>query len=317
MGRIAIIGYGAVGRAAAEAAVKAGHEVTVAQRSAPKDLPAGVRFAACDASDVDSVRRMAADANAEQIVLAVGFAYVGKVWRELWPQTMQATLTVCAERGARLVFVDNLYMYGPQTAPLREDMPLTAHGMKPATRAAITRLWMAEAEAGRVKTAALRAPDFYGPEVTLSHLGATGLAAIAAGKAATMIVPPDLPHAYAYVPDFGRGVVTLLEAPDACFNQAWHLPCAPVRTSRELLEMGAAALGRTARVTTLPFAVQGVAGLFAPMLREMAEMRFQWDRPYTVDWRKWAGRFWSDVTPHETGVPATMRSFTPAAAAAA
>lgn len=316
MARIVVFGFGAVGKAATVAAVAAGHEVMVAQRSAPADLPAGARFAACDVTSVEAVRQVAAAADAEQIVLAVGFAYTGAVWRDVWPKTMTAVLTVCAERRARLVFVDNLYMYGPQTAPLREDMPLTDHGAKPATRAAITRLWMAEAEAGRVKTAALRAPDFYGPGVMLSHLGATGLAAIAAGKAATMIVPPGLLHAYAYVPDFGRGVLTLLEAPDDCFGQAWHLPCPPVRTSREILEMGAAAIGRPARITTLPFAAQGIAGLFAPMLREMAEMRFQWDRPYTVDWRKWAGRFWSDPTPHETGVAATMRSFAPAAAAA-
>ncbi|MBU6372391.1 MAG: NAD-dependent epimerase/dehydratase family protein [Alphaproteobacteria bacterium] len=309
MTRIVIFGFGAVGKAAAEQAVQRGHEVTVAQRSAPNDLPAGAKFVSCDVTDVEAVRRAAAAANAEQIVLAVGFAYTGAVWREVWPKTMHAVLTVCAERRARLVFVDNLYMYGPQTAPLREDMPLTDHGAKPAARAAITRLWMAEAQAGRVKTAALRAPDFYGPGVTLSHLGATGLAAIAAGKAATMIVPPDMPHAYAYVPDFGRGVVTLLEAPDDCFGQAWHLPCPPVRTSRELLAMGAAALGRKPQISALPFAVQGVAGLFVPMLREMAEMRFQWDRPYTVDWSKWAGRFWSDATPHEVGVPAAVRSF--------
>ena len=38
---------------------------------------------------------------------------------------------------------------------------------------------------------------------------------------------PDMPHAFAYVPDIARAAVTLLDAPDDAFNQVWHVPCAP------------------------------------------------------------------------------------------
>jgi len=44
-------------------------------------------------------------------------------------------------------------------------------------------------------------------------------------------------------------------------------------------------------------------------MREMSEMQFQWNRPYQVDGRKFAQRFWSDVTPFEVGAPATALSF--------
>jgi hypothetical protein len=57
-------------------------------------------------------------------------------------------------------------------------------------------------------------------------------------------------------------------------------------------------------------------GLVSPMMREMAEMRFQWDRPYQVDWSRFAARFWSDPTPFEVGAPATARAFQAAAAQA-
>jgi nucleoside-diphosphate-sugar epimerase len=230
---------------------------------------------------------------------------------------MAATLAAAAARDARLVFVDNLYMYGPQNAPLREDMALVDCGGKPAVRAAITRQWMAEAQAGRVKVAALRAPDFYGPGVLQSHLGEVGFKAIAAGKPAALIARPDMPHAFAYTPDFGRGVATLIDAPDECFNQAWHLPCPPLQTPRELLALGAAAIGRKARIQALPPFLLGPMGLVSPFMREIGEMGFQWDRPYDVDWRKWAGRFWSDPTPHEVGTAETTRSFVDAASAAA
>jgi hypothetical protein len=42
-------------------------------------------------------------------------------------------------------------------------------------------------------------------------------------------------------------------------------------------------------------------------------MRFQWDRPYRVDARKFANQFWSDATPFEVGAPATALSFKNAA----
>lgn len=43
--------------------------------------------------------------------------------------------------------------------------------------------------------------------------------------------------------------------------------------------------------------------------REMAEMRFQWDRPYYVESSKFSARLWADATPFEKGAEATVRSF--------
>jgi len=230
---------------------------------------------------------------------------------------MENLIKVCEASHARMVFVDNLYMYGPQQDPLREDMPLTDDGIKPAVRAEVTRLWMAASAAGRVRVAALRAPDFYGPGVTQSHLGELAFGALADGKRATLIAPPDMPHDFAYVPDIARAVLSLLDASDDAFGQAWHMPCAPTRTPREILQLGADALPVKLRITALPLWLLPVIGIGSPMMREMAEMRFQWDRPYRVDAAKFAARFWSDVTPFETGARATALSFRTSAQALA
>jgi nucleoside-diphosphate-sugar epimerase len=235
--------------------------------------------------------------------------YVGALWREAWPRAMTNFVEGCAATGARLVFVDNLYMYGPQTRPLVETMALADFGIKPAARAAATRVWMAASEAGRLRVVALRAPDFYSPGAAQAHLGETAFGALARGKAAALIGSPDTPHDFAYVPDFARAVVTLLDAPDDAFGQAWHVPCAPTRTPREILALGAAALGARPRVSGLPIWALRPVGLFVPMLRELGEMRFQWDRPYRVDFSRFARRFWSDATPFEVGAPATALWF--------
>ena len=143
----------------------------------------------------------------------------------------------------------------------------------------------------------------------MSHLGETGLAAVARSKAATFAFSPDQPHDYAYVPDIGRALVTLLDAGDEAFGQAWHMPCAPTLSSREILLLGAACSKAKLRVRSLPPIGLNLLSPFVPFLRELREMRFQWDRPYRVDATKWTSQFWLDVTSIDAGVAATIASF--------
>ena len=172
---------------------------------------------------------------------------------------------------------------------------------------------MEAAAAGRARIAALRAPDFYGPGVGLSWLGDTTIGALAKGKAAAFIGSADIPHDYAYVPDVARAATTLLGAPDSAFGRAWHVPCAPIRTTRDILKIAADALGVRLRINAMPAWLLPPAGLISPFLRELREMRFQWDRPYRVDASRFANAFWSDATPFEEGVRETALSFRSAA----
>ena len=307
---ILVLGYGAVGRAVVAQLLGEGRHVRIAQRSRPADLPFAVPFTPCDVLDAASVT--AAVAGAAQVVVAIGFAYDGDLWASAWPRAMANLIAGCEASATRMVFIDNLYMYGAQTEALREDMPLPDIGKKPAARAAVTRLWQAATH--RVKIAALRAPDFYGPGVTLSHLGDMAFGALRRGKAAQMVVPADTLHDFAYVPDIARAAVLLLDAPDADFGQAWHMPCAPIETPRRIIEMGATAVGARPRLTAIPMALHPLLGLFIPMLRELREMRFQWDRHYAVDARRFTQRFGFLPTPFAIGAAATAQSFVGSAA---
>jgi nucleoside-diphosphate-sugar epimerase len=302
-----IIGFGAVGRATAAALLARGDNIRIAQRSRPTDLPPGAAWRTCDVLDAASVRH--AIDGAGQVVLAVGFTYDRKVWRAVWNLTMTHVIEACAATGARLVFVDNLYQLGPQTEPRREDMALTTKGAKPAILTAMTRIWTEAAAAGRVRVAVLRCTDFYGPDVPVSHIGSTALGALAQGKAAVLLAPPDTPHDFAYVPDIARAVITLLDAPDDAYGQVWNMPCAPTRTPRQILRLGAQALGVKPKITAIPLWLLPILGLFVPFMREVDDVRFTWDRPYEVDGTKFTRRFGFEVTPYEVGAPATALSF--------
>jgi nucleoside-diphosphate-sugar epimerase len=145
--------------------------------------------------------------------------------------------------------------------------------------------------------------------VCLSFLGDTSIGKLAQRKAAVFVGSPGVLHDYAYVPDVARAATTLLTAPDSAFGQAWHMPCAPTRTTRDILQIAADALDVNLRISAMPAWMLGPSAMFSPFLGELKEMRFQWDRPYQVDASRFKAAFWSDVTPLETGVPKTALAF--------
>lgn len=301
---IAVLGYGTVGRSVTDALAARGDRVRVIQRTPPAPLPDGVEFASADA--VTGAGLAEAMGAAQTLVCALGLPYSGKVFRRDWPRVAQNCLDACARTGARFLLADNLYMYGPQTTPLTENMPLDGGGNKPWARAEVTRLWQAAHSAGRVMVCAVRASDFYGPHAQNSMLVAQGIDRLLAGKPAQMAFPIDHPHDFTFVPDFARAIVQLIDAPEADWGQAWHVPNAPTRTTRDLLAMAAEIADVQLRVTVMPDLLRRSLGLFIPILSELEEMRFQWDRPYRVDCSKFSQHFGGIATPFEEGLAAVV-----------
>jgi nucleoside-diphosphate-sugar epimerase len=303
--RIAIAGFGPVGRALAPLLAARENAVRIVQRRSLRPVPPGCSFFSADLED--QAQAAGACSDVDTVVCCVGVVYVSSIYSRLWPVIMRNLLNGCDRSGARFVFADSLYMYGPQTGRLTEDMPLTTFGRKPRVRAEITRLWGEAHAAGRVRAVAVRASDFYGPDVSTSVISIQGVARLLAGKSALVPYPADNPHDFTYVPDFARALVSLIDAPDDAYGQAWHVPNAPTKSLREILLLAAKLAGVRPRVATLPSALAPIMGLFVKDIRELEEMRFQWDRPYLVDTSKFAARVWRDATPFEQGLEETVQ----------
>lgn len=304
---IPVIGYGAIGREVTQQLLEKGYKVRVIQRREPRDLPDGATFTAADAMDAAALAK--AVGPAKTIIYALGLPYDSKVWLEGWPRALAAILTACEKVGARMVYTDSMYLYGPKDQPLTEDMPPVDYGQKPKARAMATRLWQKAFEEGRVKTVAVRAPDFYGPGVATSILGATTFGRIARGKSAQVLISADHPHDIVHIRDFSRALITLAEAPDDAYGQAWHVPSPPTKTLREYLQFGADALGQPLKITVLPGWLAKIIGLFNPLVHEAMDLHFLMDRPHLVNSEKFKERFWSDVMPLEESIAETVRSF--------
>lgn len=280
---------GPVGSAVARTLLAKGRTVRCVSRRGRG--PEGAELVAGDAREA---KRYCEDADV--VYCCVGTLYPD--WLAFWPPVVDGL----AELGDRLVFADNLYGYGPQDEALAEDTPPNPVGRKPTMRAGH---WRQLLSAG---AALVRGSDFYGPGVRNAMLGDRVFPRALAGKAAQLVGDIDQPHAYTYVPDFARAMITIAEA-DGTRGQAWHVPNAPAQTTRAIVTKIFELAGRKPAFQVMPDWLVTALAWFSPLFREFKEMRFQWDRPYLVDHGKFATRFWSDATPLDEGLAATLDSF--------
>lgn len=300
-----VLGAGPVGRALTGQLVDRGHRVRVVTRRGTADVPHGVEVVAADLTS-SAEAELACD-GASTVYGCVGIEY--SKWPDQWPQLMEGMLSGASRASARLVFMDNCYMYGPVDGPMHEDLPLTDHGSKPATRSRVTQQWLAAHDAGKVEVVAVRASDFYGPGVSMAVLGDLTFGRVLHGKSAQVLGDPDLPHSYTYVPDIARALLTLGDAPPSACGQAWNVPNAAPASTRTVLEAFADEVGQDLRVQATPPWLVAALGVIKPDLREVREMLYQWDRPFIVDSTKFEDTFWSDPTPLDEGVRTTAASY--------
>jgi nucleoside-diphosphate-sugar epimerase len=221
---------------------------------------------------------------------------------------LQRGVLAAAERtGALLVVLENLYGYSPAGGrPMTEDLPLAATTVKGRTRAAMTAELLAAAEAGRVRLAIGRASDFFGPGVTQgSTLGERVFGNALAGKRGDFIGNPELPHTYSYVPDIAAGLATLGTDARAA-GQVWHLPGPQTVTTRALLDLVAREIGHPVGIRPVPKLAVRALGLVNPMLRELAEMAYEFDEPFVLDTSKYETVFGAAGTLLADAIAATL-----------
>lgn len=296
---------GAVGTALMGRLVARGDQVIGVCRSGRGDAPPGTRLVAADVADAGAA--IEAARGATTLYSCVGVDYTR--WPQLWPRIVDGLLAAAEHTGAPLVFADNLYSYGPQNQPLVETLPGTSHGVKPALRARLSARLLEAHAAGRARVALVRASDFYGPGALNAVLGARVFGRALAGKPARVLGDPDCPHTLSYVPDVARALETVAHGGPDGFGEIWHVPSAPALPVRTVVETVYRLAGRPPQLQAMPDWMLRAVALVSPLMRELQEMHFLWDRPYLVDHTKFAARFWSDYTPMDEGLRTTLEWF--------
>ncbi len=237
------------------------------------------------------------------VYLVIGFDYSLQVWKDKWPKLMKATIEACSKHKAKLVFFDNIYMYDSSAmGHIREDSPVNPSSQKGMVRREIADMVMDAVKAGSLTALIARAPDFYGPDNEKSFLMETVYKNLQKGKRPNWFMDATKKHSFIYTPDAAKATAILGNTPDA-FNQVWHLPTdSNPLTGHEWVALFNKEMNTTQKVMVLPMFMLRLLGLFIPLLREMPEMMYQYDRDYFFDSTKFKSRFNFTPVTNEMGV---------------
>ncbi len=272
----------------------------------PKPV-SGAEAVAADLSDRDQT--IAAVAGSSVVYLLAGLKYDRVVWQELWPRIMTNVIEACKRAQAKLIFFDNVYMYGTVDGAMTEQTAYAPCSKKGAIRAQIATELMDEVKAGNLTAIIARSADFYGPQTKTGVPNLLVLEPFAKGAAASWLVNADVPHSLTFTPDAARGIALLAER-ETAWNQVWHLPTSPnPPTGKEFIEMAAADFGVAPKYRVLSRPLLRVVGLFDATVRESYEMLYQSDRPYLFDSTKFASEFGFEGTPYPDGIRIAVDSY--------
>jgi nucleoside-diphosphate-sugar epimerase len=158
--RHVVFGTGAIGLATFDALRRRGESVRLVNRSGHARVPDDVEVVGGDARD--PLFTVAAARGAAVVYQTLSPPY--PQWTAQFPALQAGVLAAAEATGARLVSMENVYMYGrPNGQPLTEDRAHDAHTKKGQLRGRMSRELLAAHDAGRVQVAVGRASDYFGP----------------------------------------------------------------------------------------------------------------------------------------------------------
>jgi nucleoside-diphosphate-sugar epimerase len=227
----------------------------------------------------------------EIVYLTVGLPYDLGIWETTWPVVMRNVLEACMDTNARLVFFDNVYLYGKVNGWMTEETPVRPSSKKGEVRAKIVEMLMAEVTKRNLEALIARSADFYGPDTPLSVVSMMVFEKLARGKSAQWLVNDKVKHSFNYTPDAGKATALLGNTGNA-YNQVWHLPVdRNVLTGQEFIKLAAEAFqSRPKYMVAKKWLIQLLA-LFNKPLRENIEMLYQNESEYLFDSSKFDQAF--------------------------
>ena len=298
-----IVGAGAVGRGTARQLADAGHRVRLISRSGSGPSDRRLELVAADAADADRLIELADGAHA--IYNCANPPY--HRWSTAWPPLAASLLAAAEATGARLITMSNLYGYPAESSPMSATDELDAPTRKGAVRVSMWEQALAAHRAGRVRVSEARASDFFGPGLGDSaHLGDRVLPRLVRGKSISVLGKPDVVHSWSYIDDVCR-TLAVLGTDDRALGRAWHVPTAAPRTVEEMAAAVCAAAGvSSSKVRSIPTSIVRIVGLFSPIMRELPEMLYQFERPFVIDASDTTAVFGLEATPFEAQIDTTV-----------
>lgn len=294
---------GGAGRAICNALVERGHEVRGVARTTTNTPSDVVQNLAADISAAKGAHD--AVTGASVVYMAAQPAYTR--WVSEFPPMLRSVIDAVGDEGARLVMVDNLYMYAPGV-PLVENSPEDNETRKGRVRVHMSRMLRDAHDAGRTRVTIGRASDYFGPRSGNSAITTLVTSPGAQGKPMRWLGRLDKRHSAAYLPDIARAYAMLGES-EAAEGDTWILPHADAPTGAEFMAATNRTLPKSVKSGPITKPMLLIAAPFNKQSRETLELLYQWTQDFVVDDSKFRRHFgpFRD-TPIDEAIAATITS---------
>ena len=176
----------------------------------PRNVVGATEAISADIADQEQTIR--AVAGSSVVHLLVGLKYDHKLWAEMWLRIMSDSIESCKRAGAKLVFSDNVYMYGKVSGPMTEQTPFNPCSRKGEIRAKIANSIISEWKSGTLTAMIARAADFYGPDTRNGVPNILVFEPFSKNEKASWLVNDSVPHSCTYTVDAAQSLVTLAES---------------------------------------------------------------------------------------------------------
>jgi nucleoside-diphosphate-sugar epimerase len=240
---------------------------------------------------LDSAETDEAVKESEIVYLTVGLPADTKSMAIQFPIIMRNVIDACKKHNARLVFLDNTYMYPQNDKILTEESEFAPVGPKGAVRKMVVTMLLAEMKLKQIEAVVCRAPEFYGPGKTHSITNTLIFENIKQGKKLKVFLKDNTLRTLIWTPDASKAIALIGNTSDT-YNQTWHLPCDDNRlTYRQFIEMASNIYGKQFKYSIISKTTLKVGAIFSKSLRELQEILPRYEHNNIFDSSKFKHRF--------------------------
>ncbi len=241
------------------------------------------------------------------VYLCAGLPYDYKIWKDQWPKIMKNTIDACIKANTKLIFFDNVYMYGKVEGKMTEETPYNPCSKKGEIRAQIDRMLEEQIDKKNIRAIIARSADLYGPYATKTSIPyVLVMNRLLNKKRPLWMVNAKVKHSFTNTLDCARGLY-LLGSSDNNFNQVWHLP-----TVNEPINMEdfINILNKELNLNFKPYVLNKfiikMTGIIDSTTKELYEMLYQFDSDYEFDSSKFNKHFNYTPISYKEGIKETI-----------
>lgn len=205
-------------------------------------------------------------------------------WPRLVPRLTEQVIDAARFSGATVILPGNVYVFGPQTpAPWSENSPHAASNELGRIRIEMEAAYRRSG----VRTIILRAGDFLDTEASGNWFDRMLIPRLGRG---VFSYPgnPEIPHAWAYLPDVARAAVALAARREELPAFADIPFPGYTQSGAEMCRALEAVTGRSLQLKRLSPLPLYLARPFWPVAGRLLEMRYLWETPHWLDGTRFA-----------------------------